>query len=140
MGQVDLKSFLEASVTDRVALSFRQLELLSGRPLPARLEKAEGWTAPAKGADDLLAVVAQAGFIAAEVDTYERMVVMQRSANLTDENLEAASDTPVQDETGRRRRRHPAFGALKGLISVEPGYDLTQPLIDPAWLDEKYGA
>lgn len=139
MGQVDLKSFLEASATDRVALSFRQLELLSGGPLPARLENAEGWTAPTTGGDDLMAAVAQAGFVAAEVDTEERMVVMQRSASLSEDNLEAASDIPIHDERGRRRRRHPAFGALKGFISVEPGYDLTQPVIDPVWLDEKYG-
>ncbi len=36
---------------------------------------------------------------------------------------------------------HPAYGALKGLVRVMPGTDLTEPA-DPEWadrLDEKYG-
>jgi hypothetical protein len=41
----------------------------------------------------------------------------------------------VEDETPPV---HPLYGALKGMISVEPGYDLTQPLIDPDWLPETF--
>lgn len=38
-------------------------------------------------------------------------------------------------------RRHPAFGALKGMLTIPADLDLTQPAY-PEWadlLDEKYG-
>jgi hypothetical protein len=41
----------------------------------------------------------------------------------------------------KKPRRHPMFGALKGMITIEPGYDLTEPAM-PEWadlIDEKYG-
>jgi hypothetical protein len=38
-------------------------------------------------------------------------------------------------------RPHPLFGCLKGMITIAPGVDLTEPA-DPEladWIDEKYG-
>src|SRR4051794_7510957 len=34
----------------------------------------------------------------------------------------------------RKPRRHPLFGALAGLVTVEPGVDLSEPA-DPGWAD-----
>jgi hypothetical protein len=40
-----------------------------------------------------------------------------------------------------RARRHPAFGLMKGMATIAPGVDLTEPAY-PEWadlIDEKYG-
>jgi hypothetical protein len=43
------------------------------------------------------------------------------------------SDDPKNPRHLRRRsERHPLFGALKGVTSVPPGVDLTEPA-DPDW-------
>ncbi|WP_181707388.1 hypothetical protein [Chthonobacter rhizosphaerae] len=139
MGKVDLKSFLEASPTERVTLSFRQIEMLSGEALPDSLRVANGWVDPQPDAEGIHRDLSEAGFVPADVDPTALRVVLHRSGPTHAANLEAAGVEPTSDEHGRKRRRHPAFGALKGLISVAPGYDLTQPTIESDWLEETYG-
>ncbi|MCB1502004.1 MAG: hypothetical protein KDK07_19830 [Bauldia sp.] len=41
----------------------------------------------------------------------------------------------------KKPRRHPLIGAMKGLLTIAPGVDLTEPAF-PGWADlieEKYG-
>jgi len=144
MGRSTLKEFLEAAEHDRFALSFRQVEVLLGEALPPSLRTGEGWKTPQPDAVAVLDDMEDAGFVAAEVDPVDGRVVLQRTTRLDDDRLEPASETPRYDEFGRRRRRHPAFGLLKGFVAVEPGYDLTRPLFEDAYwderMDEKYGA
>ena len=43
--------------------------------------------------------------------------------------------------SGKKHKRHPAFGAMKGTFTIAPGVDLTEPAF-PEWadlIDEKYG-
>ncbi|BBE72424.1 hypothetical protein [Oharaeibacter diazotrophicus] len=144
MGRSTLKEFLEAAEHDRFALSFRQVEVLLGEALPPSLRTGEGWKNPQADAVAVLDDMEGAGFVAAEVDPVDGRVVLQRTTRLDDDRLEPASEAPRYDEFGRRRRRHPAFGLLKGFITVEPGYDLTRPLFEDSYwderMDEKYGA
>ena len=136
MGKSDLKSFLEAAGSDRVALTFRQVEILLGERLPA-----SAWARADRqgdtGENDIRDVGREAGFAEVEVHPLVEQVVFLRTT--AGEQLESADAEPKLDASGRKRRRHPAFGAFKGMITVEPGYDLTQPTIDPEWLKEKYG-
>jgi hypothetical protein len=44
----------------------------------------------------------------------------------------AATDTEGKVERAAVSKRHPMFGALKGLVRVAPGTDLTDPA-DPYW-------
>jgi prevent-host-death family protein len=46
------------------------------------------------------------------------------------ENTDALTKSPT--EMGAARLRHPLLGALKGLVQVMPGTDLTKPA-DPDW-------
>lgn len=54
----------------------------------------------------------------------------------------AASDREgVRTPHGAPRRPHPLFGCLKGMLTIPPGVDLTEPA-DPEladYLDRKYG-
>jgi hypothetical protein len=45
-----------------------------------------------------------------------------------------SAEKGVPSEAGRTRKPHPLFGALKGLGTVAPGVDLTEPA-DPTWAD-----
>jgi hypothetical protein len=47
-----------------------------------------------------------------------------RSSIATDEKLERVAVS----------KRHPMFGALKGLVRIMPGTDLTSPS-DPSWVE-----
>ena len=45
-------------------------------------------------------------------------------------------------ESGQQpSRRHPLFGILKGMITIAPGVDLTEPACPELadWIEEKYG-
>jgi hypothetical protein len=73
-----------------------------------------------------------AGFRTEQVDLEGRKLVFRRVST-----SRVVEPPPV----ARKGERHPAFGALKGLIVIPPGVDLTEPA-DPGWadlLDEKYG-
>lgn len=139
MGKSDLKSFLEASFTERVALSFRQVEILLGEALPAGASDTAEWWRGA-GDDNLVAAAwTEAGFEPSHIDLGSRNVVFAKRNE--DRNLIPGSEVPGGDPNlmYTTECRHPAYGILKGKIWIEPGYDLTQPLIDPEWLKEKYG-
>jgi hypothetical protein len=56
-----------------------------------------------------------------------------------------SSDKPVAPSpvavSNKKPKHHPAFGIMKGIISVAPGVDLTEPAF-PEWaqlIEEKYG-
>jgi len=40
--------------------------------------------------------------------------------------------TPFGNSEARSGGRHPAFGCMKGLLTIAPGYDVTAPL-DEEW-------
>jgi hypothetical protein len=48
------------------------------------------------------------------------------------ENSSSAPATASDGSQSNPTRRHPLFGALKGLLCVVPETDLTQPA-DPVW-------
>ena len=61
----------------------------------------------------------------------------QATPSPRDEPQESAE--PLTPE--KPRRRHPAFGLMKGETTIAPGVDLTAPAF-PEWadlIDEKYG-
>ena len=75
----------------------------------------------------------EAGFASEQVDMPARKLVFRRvrRPDMADEAAQSASEKPF----------HPAYGAMKGLIRIMPGTDLTQPA-DPQWadrLDAQYG-
>jgi hypothetical protein len=66
-----------------------------------------------------------AGFESEQVDMAGRKLVFRRVRKPVDSSGRKAGD-------GREGKYHPLAGALKGLIRIAPGADLTKPA-DPDW-------
>ncbi len=109
-----LSRYLE-NAQDIEALSFAEIERILGAPLPASARKHEAWWSNnPRGHVNAQAWLA-AGYRTERVDLRGEAVVFRKV-----------------DQPPRHPRRHPAFGALQGMIKVAPGVDLTEPA-DPQW-------
>jgi hypothetical protein len=71
-----------------------------------------------------------AGFRTEQVDMESRKLVFRRIHN----SEPAAPGTRVKARGDAVENRHPLFGALKGLLRIMPGTDLTKPA-NPDWAD-----
>src|SRR5882724_7738945 len=123
-----LGRFLGARTAAQVAMTFDEIEQVVGAKLPASAHKLpEWWTNNPTGHVQARAWLA-AGFEIAEVDRAGKHVVFKRipdpralHAGMSDPHREFKSN-----DAARLHGRHPMIGALKGLLTIEPGYDLTQ--------------
>jgi hypothetical protein len=79
-----------------------------------------------------------AGFESVQVDMEARKLVFRRvKTSEASGGFAEAAPKPYATKDGR----HPARGALKGMVHIPPGVDLTEPA-DPEWadlVDKKYG-
>jgi len=125
-----LTQFLQNQPGRAVRLSFAQIEQIVGFKLPAAAQQERAWwsNAPADAEDKAWLA---AGFRSEGVDLAAGELTFRR-----DESADFAEpDEYVQSG------RHPIFGWAKGMITVAPGVDLTEPA-DPDladWIDKTYG-
>ncbi len=122
-----LGDYLRRQRRDVVPMTFGDIEKITGTKLPASAHKHRPWWSNNPDNSVMTKVWLDAGFESEQVDMPARKLVFRRA-----HKPEAASgEKPI----------HPAYGAMKGLIRIMPGTDLTQPA-DPGWadrLDAEYG-
>ena len=122
MGKYDpLGAFLRQQDHELVPLTFAQIARIVGHPLPAS-SRYPAWWSNNDSNNVMTKVWLDAGFRTEQVDIPAKRLVFRRSAS-------------GMAETGRNfahPSRHPAIGALKGIIRV--CVDLTLPA-DPDWGD-----
>lgn len=122
MGKYDrLGEFLKSQKTREVPMTFAEIERVIGAKLPPNSPQYPAWWSNNPTNNVMTQVWLAAGFRTEQVDTKARRVVFRRS--------EQKDAPPLR---ARKSGRHPLFGALKGLIRVPPGVDLTEPA-DPDW-------
>lgn len=119
MGKYEpLGQFLRKQSGDMISMTFKQVEKIIGSKLPSSKESRTFWSNN------------------------------PRNNVMTKEWLEAGYETELVDvvsgklqfrrKTSGHPGRLPNWGSLKGLISLEPGFDPTAPLeLEPDW-DAKY--
>jgi hypothetical protein len=120
MGKYDrLGEFLQSQRTKEVPMTFAEIERVIGGKLPPNSPQYPAWWSNNPTNNVMTKVWLAAGFRTEQVDTKARKVVFRRVE-------------PAETSRVKKGGRHPLFGALKGLVHIPPGVDLTEPA-DPEW-------
>jgi len=122
-----LHDFLKNQNRALVRLTFSDIEKLIGTTLPPSARKHRPWWSNNPSNSVITDAWLEAGYRSEQVDMEKGTLVFRRVENVVGP---AASATRPSDSVPRNR--HPLFGALKGLIRISPGVDLTKPA-DPDW-------
>lgn len=138
MGKYEpLGQFLRKQRTREVPLTFREIEKITGVKLPPKAQHHRAWWSNNPSNNVMTKVWLEAGFESARVDMSARKLVFRRVGKVSS----TLTSQPTLKPYATKEGRHPAFGALKGMIRIAPGVDLTEPA-DPEWADladKKYG-
>jgi hypothetical protein len=118
-----LGEFLRAQRGKEVPMTFAEIERVIGGKLPPNSPQYPAWWSNNPSNNVMTKVWLAAGFRTEQVDIKSRKVVFRRMEQKTPE-------TPVPQ--ANKDGRHPIFGALKGLVHIPDGVDLTEPA-DPDW-------
>jgi hypothetical protein len=122
-----LADFLRAQQRDEVPVTFAEIERIIGSPLP-RSHRYRAWWSNNAFNSVMTKAWLDAGFESADVDMKKRKLVFRKIRSPADSSSAASEKL----ERAAVSKRHPMFGALKGLVRVAPGTDLTDPA-DPDW-------
>jgi hypothetical protein len=127
-----LGEYLTRQRGDRVPMTFREIEKVTGEKLPASAHKHRPWWSNNSRNSVLTKVWLEAGFKSEQVDMSAHRLVFRRVRK---------PQAAAAAQSAGERPFHPAYGAMQGLVRIMPGTDLTQPA-DPEWadrLDAQYG-
>jgi hypothetical protein len=119
-----LGEFLRAQRTKEVPMTFAEIERVIGGKLPPNSPHYPAWWSNNPSNNVMTKVWLDAGFRTEQVDVKSRKIVFRR----TEPKSPEAPPPPKVSKGGR----HPLFGALKGLVRIPAGVDLTEPA-DPDW-------
>jgi hypothetical protein len=126
-----LADYLKKQDRDFVPMTFAEIERVTGTKLPASATRHRPWWSNNPDNSVLTKVWLDAGFESEQVDMEGRKLVFRR--------VRAAISSAGG---GEGESFHPAWGAMKGLVRIMPGVDLTQPA-DPDLADDlevKFGS
>jgi len=143
MGKYDaLGRHLSHQASDEVAMSFDEIEQVIGAKLPAKAQLQRAWWSNNPSNNVMTRAWLAAGFRSEQVDMSARKLVFKReheTKHRSDRTTISGFADPPRTFTPPREKvdQHPAFGALKGMITIEPGYDIaaSDPEIVAEWED-----
>jgi hypothetical protein len=129
MGKYEpLGDFLREQRAVEVRMTFADIERVTGTKLPPSALRHRPWWSNNKNNSVLTKVWLDAGFRSEQVDMAGRTLVFRR----IDKGRSGFGEAPPRALDHKRRKRHPLFGLMKGLMRIAPGTDLTKPA-DPDW-------
>lgn len=139
-----LSNFLTKQNITEIPMTFSEVEHVIGAELPPSAYRHRPWWANDAANHVHAKAWLDAGYETEQVDMAGKKLVFKRTRSATAPSNGGLAEPQRGFQHAPRSltiRRHPMFGAMKGLITIEPGYDLTQPAM-LEWadmLDEKYG-
>jgi hypothetical protein len=119
-----LGEFLRTQRSKEVPMTFSEIERVIGGKLPPNSPQYPAWWSNNPSNNVMTKVWLNAGFRTEQVDVKSRKIVFRR--------VEENSIETSRPSQARKGERHPLFGALKGLIRIPSGVDLTEPA-DADW-------
>jgi hypothetical protein len=144
-----LTRFLAMQTTSELPITFQEVERILGFKLPNSAYQHRPWWANEASNHVHAKAWLKGGYQTEQVDMAGRKLVfkrVQRPANSPQgKPVHGGMAEPQRgfkhEETPHPLEQHPALGAMKGWLWIEPGYDLTQPTM-PEWpelMEKKYG-
>ena len=133
MGKYEpLGAFLRSQGKSLVPMTFEEIEQVTGAKLPPKAQHHRAWWSNNASNNVMTKVWLDAGYETAQVDMDARKLVFRR----VQKPLEPESKSATKSHAPKNgsAKRHPLFGALKGMVHIMPGTDLTKPA-DPSWGD-----
>src|SRR6187399_841696 len=136
-----LKTFLLDQGRDHVPMTFAEIEKVLDLQLPPSKQYPAWWSNNPSN-NTMTREWLDAGYETESVDIAGQKLVFRRvrkhpQALPAPQNASPGGDV-VETEASSKPRRHPGFGFMKGLMTIEEGYDVTKPL-DEAWGDGYLG-
>ncbi len=137
-----LTAFLAAEHGRKVRMTFAEIEAVLGQKLPAKSKAVRAWWSNNPSNNVMTKAWLAAGYRTAEVDVAGEVLsfvpqAAERFGEMKQAEFELPKAKPADQDEHKEPKHHPAYGALKGMITILPGVDLTEPL----WEDwkELYG-
>ena len=129
--------FLSKQPGDVVRLSFREIERTLGFKLPHSAYDQRAWWSNNINNNVMTRVWKRAGFYTRDVDMKNHQAVFERQKKTSTavETIERMMKEDIERSSTRRHKGtagHPIRGALKGVLRLVGGTDLTKPA-DPNW-------
>lgn len=121
-----LQHFLANVPASQVPMTFAEIERVIGAPLPASSRRHRAWWSNNPTNNVMTHAWLEAGFESSDVDIVRERLVFRKATGKA--RVPSAAPTPpaAGREDGAPVCRHPAYGALKGMIVVPEGVDLTE--------------
>jgi hypothetical protein len=131
MGKYEpLGKFLRQQGSELIVLKFEDIERIVGSKLPESSRHHRAWWSNNPNNNVMTKVWLDAGFQTEQVDIEGRRLVFRKMGPSKQNEGTPPTSSPPPGETPRQH--HPLLGALKGLLRVMPGTDLTKPA-DLSW-------
>jgi hypothetical protein len=139
-----LGDYLRQQNRDFVPMHFNEIERIIGSQLPKTSQVYRAWWSNNPSNNVMTRVWLDAGYETEQVDMPGQRLVFRRvrmprahriavgAPEIGSPSVVTATPVAAEVEQGGPARRHPLFGALKGLLRIMPGTDLTKPA-DPTW-------
>jgi len=130
-----LGRYLHETGKDTVSISFAEIERILGVALPASARRHRAWWSNNPENNVATREWLEAGYETEQVDIARGRLVFRRrrsAVQIAEPLAPVWTEARETMEQVEETKEHPLFGALKGMVHIPPGVDLTEPA-EPDW-------